>query len=108
MDDIPSCPESGGIAIDVQAFVALGEALDRLGIGSMRIAAEVVILLRSHPRWAIWPPIDGEPWTAVRPTGSRLPGPEVPMVWVLAGTAGELVGRMRAVDDSLPPSSGTG
>ena len=92
---------------DAQALAALGDALDRLGAGSVRGLAEVVALVRAYPRWAIWLPADGREWTAVRPAGSMPPGPEAPMVWVRAGTAGELASRMLAADDALlPPGEG--
>ncbi len=45
--------------------------------------------------------IDG--WVAVRPAGSRPPGPEVPMLWVAAETAAELGARMRVADAGMTP-----
>ena len=62
---------------------------------------EVVGLLRDHPRWAVWLPAGGTVWTAVRPAGSRLPGPEVPLLWVNAGTAGDLGRLMLDVDQEI-------
>jgi hypothetical protein len=82
-------------------LTALGEALDRLGVGRVRRLAEVAALLWAFPRWAVWLPTGGL-WTAVRPAGSMVPGPEVPMLWVRAVTAGELAGLMRAADARLP------
>jgi len=92
---------------DAHALAALGDALDWLGAGSVRGLVEVVALVRAHPRWGIWLAADGREWTAVRPAGSMPPGPEAPMVWVRAGTAGELASRMLAADDALlPPGEG--
>ena len=107
MSEIPSAG-SGGSSIDIQALAALGEALDRLGADGVRILAEVAVLVCAHPQWAIWIPGDGRPWAAVRSAGSRPPGPEVPLVWTQAGTAGELAVRIRAVDDALGPPGGAG
>jgi hypothetical protein len=62
------------------------------------------LLYRDHPRWALWPPVSpGGRWTAVRPAGSRLPGPGVPLLWVSAATAVELGERMRNADTALKP-----
>jgi hypothetical protein len=61
--------------------------------------AEVVGLLRDHPRWAIWLPADGGAWTAVRPAGSRPPGPDVPLLWAHGSTAAALAGKLRALDE---------
>jgi hypothetical protein len=82
-------------------LAALGEALDWIGAGRVRRLAEVVVLLRAFPQWAVWLPTGGVLWTAVRPAGSMAPGPEVPMLWVRAVTAGELAGLMRAADARL-------
>jgi hypothetical protein len=67
------------------------------------VIAELVALYRNHPRWAVWLPAEGRQWTAVGPAGSRPPGPEVPMIWVRAGTAAELAARMRQADAALSP-----
>jgi hypothetical protein len=64
----------------------------------MRSLAEAVILLRDHPYWAIWLPVSGRDWTAVRPASSRPPAPELPMMWVHADTASELARLMDAMD----------
>jgi hypothetical protein len=86
------------------ALEALGDALDRLGSHSVRGLAEVAVLSRAYPCWAIWRPIAHGAWTAVRVAGSAPPGPEAPMVWVRARTAGELAALMRAADAQLPPA----
>jgi hypothetical protein len=91
---------------EAQALTALGDALDLLDAGRVRVLAEAVILLRAHPRWAIWRPAGSHEWTAVRPAGSSPPGPDMPMIWVRAGTAGELAGMMRRADSQLPPGAG--
>jgi hypothetical protein len=87
---------------DVQALSALGDALDQLGARSVRVLVEAAILLRAFPRWAIWLPPTGGTWTAARSADSRPPGPEIPMIWVTAGTASELADRLRTIDSQLP------
>ncbi len=57
----------------------------------------------AFPQWAVWLPADRGAWTAVRPADSMPPGPEARMVWVRAGTAGELASLMQAADARLPP-----
>ena len=99
--DLP--PEEYG---DVQALMALGVALDRLGAHDVRDLIEAVVLTRAFPRWAIWRPIAGGVWTAVRPASSRSPGPELPMVWMQAATAGELAELMRRAEGQVAPRGG--
>jgi hypothetical protein len=76
--------------------------------------AEAVILMRDHPQWAIWLPVRGGDWTAIRPATSRSPAPELPTIWVHAATARELADLMHAGDEQvlgrgLPePDSGQG
>jgi hypothetical protein len=96
-----SVDPSAGASDDAQALAVLGDALDRLGAGSARHLVEVAILVRAFPRWAVWVPASSGMWTAVRPAGSIPPGPEAPMVWVRAGTAGELTALMRTADDRV-------
>ena len=79
--------------------------LEQLGLTDALTLAEVVVLYRDHPRWAVWMPVAGGEWAAVRPAGSRPPGPEVPMLWVHAGTAADLRGRMSRADARLSPPS---
>lgn len=79
--------------------------LEQHGLTDALTLAEVVVLYRDHPRWAIWMPVAGGEWAAVRPAGSRPPGPEVPMLWVHAGTAADLRGRMSRADARLSPPS---
>ena len=93
---------------DAQALAALGDALDRLGAGSARRLAEVAALVHAFPRWAVWVPEGSGTWTAARPAGSMPPGPEAPMVWVRAETAGELATLMRAADARWPTHGGGG
>jgi hypothetical protein len=56
--------------------------LEQLGVTDAVTLAEAAILCLDHPRWAVWRPVDGSGWAAVRPAGRRPPGPEVPMLWV--------------------------
>jgi hypothetical protein len=65
---------------------------------------QVIALYREFPAWAVWLPHGGRQWTAVRPASARAPGPELPMIWVQAGTAEELVARMRGADAQLTPA----
>lgn len=68
--------------------------------------AVITILYQEHSRWAVWPPLSASgQWTAVRPAGSRPPGPEVPLLWVSAATAAGLGKRMRDADAALEPGS---
>ena len=63
--------------------------------------AAVPSLARSM--WAsVVPMADRGEWVAMRPAESVPPGPEAPMVWVRAGTAGELADLMKAADAQLP------
>jgi hypothetical protein len=80
------------------------DVLEQLGFTDALTLAEVAVLQQGHPRWAVWVPAAGGEWAAARPAGSRPPGPEVPMLWVRAGTAAELGGRMSRADAGLPPS----
>jgi hypothetical protein len=79
---------------------------DRGGAAWIRAEAEAdlgeaVILLRAHPQWAIWLPANGSDWTAIRPASSRPPAPELPTIWVHAGTADELARLMQAADEQV-------
>ena len=80
------------------------DVLERLGLADPLALAEVALLHRDYPLWAVWVPAAGGEWAAVRPAGSRPPGPEVPMLWVSAATAAELSGRMSRADAGLSPS----
>lgn len=62
-------------------------------------AVEAVALLAEHPSWAIWLPVGGRDWTAVRPASSRPPGPDLPLLWAQASTAAGLARKMRALDE---------
>lgn len=95
--------DTGPAAVDIQALMALGEALDRLGAGSVRGFAEAAFLVRAFPQWAICRHAEGRLWIAVRSVGSRPLGPEMPTVWVRAESAGELAERMRAGNSGLSP-----
>jgi hypothetical protein len=84
----------------------VGGALEEFGVTDALVLAEAVALYRDHPRWAMWLPPSGGGWAAVRPAGSRPPGPEVPMLWVHAGSADELGARMHQADSGLSPGHG--
>jgi hypothetical protein len=82
--------------------------VDAEGAGAAQVAAdeeatlaEAVILLRDHPHWAIWRPVSGSNWTAIRPASSGPPAPELPTMWVHAYTASELARLMRACDEHV-------
>ncbi len=77
------------------------ETLAGLDTDAGQVIAEVIMLHREFPAWAVWLPGRGHAWTAVRPASARAPGPDLPMVWVHAATPVDLVGRMRAVDGQL-------
>jgi hypothetical protein len=88
---------------EAQALAALRDALGPFGACRPRGLAEAAILLCAFPRWAVWLPAGRGVWTAVRPAGSMPPGAEARIVWVRAGTAGELAGLMQAADAKLLP-----
>ena len=91
---------AGGHGISPQLL----EALAGLDADASRVMAAVVGLYREFPAWAVWLPSADGAWTAVRPASARVPGPELPMVWVHAATsAAELAERMRGVDAQLAP-----
>jgi hypothetical protein len=77
------------------------EALAGLDTDARQMIAEVIMLHRKFPAWAVWLPGQGRSWAAVRPASARAPGPDLPMVWVHAATLADLAGRMRAVDGQL-------
>ena len=81
----------------------LAEALAGLDAEASEAIAQVIVLYREFPAWAVWLPHGGRRWTAVRPASARAPAPEVPMIWVHAGTAAELAARMRGADAQLTP-----
>jgi hypothetical protein len=94
-------PEPGSRGIGLVSDVH--GVLEQLGLTDARALAEAVVLFRDHPLWPVWLPVDGRAWTAVRPAGSRPPGPEVPLLWVQAATAAQLDVRMRSADIGLSP-----
>jgi hypothetical protein len=81
----------------------LAEALAGIAAAAMADIAEVIVLHREFPGWAVWLPHGGRPWIAVRPASGRAAGPDLPMIWAQAGTAGDLADRMRATDAQLAP-----
>ena len=82
----------------------LVEALAGLDAEASEAITQVIGLYREFPEWAVWLPHGGRRWMAVRPASARPPAPEVPMIWVHAGTAAELAARMRGADAQLTPS----
>jgi hypothetical protein len=91
----------GRVSSEGFAHVVRG-ILEPLGVANAAVLAKVVMLYLDHPLWAVWLPAGGG-WAAVRPAGSRPPGPEAPMVWVRGDTAEELGARMRQADAGLSP-----
>jgi hypothetical protein len=73
----------------------------KMGADNEADLAEAVILLRNHPQWAIWRPVGGERWAAIRPASSRPPAPELPTIWVHADTASGLARLMQACDEQV-------
>jgi hypothetical protein len=96
--------EPGAGTSDTGLTALVSDAIEGLGLADPLTLAEVALLHRDHARWAVWVPAAGGEWAAVRPAGSRPPGPEVPMLWVCAATAAELGGRMSRADAGLSPS----
>lgn len=94
-----------GAGTDTGPTPVLANVLERLGFAAALALAEVAVLHRDHPRWAVWVPAAGAEWAAARPAGSRPPGPGVPMLWVRADTVAGLGGLMSRVDAGLLPSS---
>jgi hypothetical protein len=89
----------GGHGISPQLL----EALAGLDAGASQAMAAIIGLYSEFPAWAVWPPSAGRSWAAVRPASGRVPGPDLPMVWVHAATSAELAERMRGVDAQLAP-----
>lgn len=77
-------------------------ALAGLDFEVSRTVIQAIALYREFPAWAVWLPHGGRPWAGVRPASARLPGPEVPMIWVQAESAADLAARMRRSDAQLP------
>lgn len=87
---------------NAQALADLRNALGPFGTCLPSGLAEATILMCAFPHWAVWLPDDDRgAWTAARPADSIAPGPEAQMVWVRAGTVGELATRMQAADSHL-------
>jgi hypothetical protein len=95
--------EPGAGTSDARLTAVVSDMLEQLGLADPLTLAEVALLHRDHPRWAVWVPGAGGEWAAVRPAGARPPGPEVPMLWVCAATAAELGGWMSRADAGLSP-----
>ena len=80
------------------------EALAGLDAEATKAIAEIIVLHRDFPAWAVWLPSAGHAWVAVRPASARAPGPDLPVVWAQAPTAAGLADRMRRADGQLSPS----
>lgn len=81
----------------------LAEALAGIDPEALRDIADVIVLHRDFPAWAVWLPDGRRPWIAVRPASGRAPGPDLPMIWVQASTAAALADQIRAADAQLTP-----
>lgn len=92
-------PRGGGDEDRISSLLL--EALTGLDAEAGQAVAEIIVLYREFPAWAVWLPYRGRAWAAVRPASARPPGPDLPMVWVHAATSTELADRMRAVDSQL-------
>jgi len=99
----PGAPSGADVGRNEDLISAVRSAFEQFGSANAQAVAEVVSLYLDHPLWAMWAPVAGRGWVAVRPAGSRPPAPEVPMVWVAAETAVELGARMRVADAGLAP-----
>ena len=82
---------------------ALINALSGLDPHTVQAITEVIVLHREFPEWAAWLPDGSRRWVAVRVASARAPSPEVPLIWVAAGTAAELGARMRRANAGLSP-----
>ena len=60
------------------------EALAGVDSEAGQAIAEVIVLHREFPAWAVWLPHQGRPWAAVRAASARVPSPDLPMIWVRA------------------------
>jgi hypothetical protein len=80
----------------------LRELLAALDTAAVCTVADLLMLYRDHPAWAVWRPRGTAVWTAVRPASIRPPEPGAPMAWAHGQTAQELAARMRAADDQIP------
>ena len=84
---------------DAELLAVAGDLLAQLGTNAhVRALVEAAILIHDHPHWAIWVPRGQAGWTAVRPASSRPPAPELPMLWISAGSASELARMMDSAD----------
>jgi hypothetical protein len=80
---------------------SLREVLAGVALEDRAAIAQLIVLHRQFPAWAVWLPCHGRPWTAVRAASSRAPGPGLPMVWVQGMTAEELASRMQGMNEQL-------
>jgi len=99
----PGVPSGTNASGNENFIPAVCAVLGQLGSANAQALAEIVSLCRDHPLWAVWPAVLGRGWVAVRPAGSRPPGPEVPLVWVFGETSADLAERMCVADSALMP-----
>lgn len=78
----------------------------RIETDATHALAEITDLHREFPAWAIWLPLLGCGWAALRPASTRRPEPNLPMVWVHAETSAELADRMRSIDAQVAGRAG--
>jgi len=95
-DSIPPGQDDGN-----EIAPQLREALAGLDPGALSALAEVIVLHRQFPAWAVWLPSPGRGWVAVCPASVRAPGPDLPLLWARADTAAGLADRMRRADGQL-------
>jgi hypothetical protein len=74
-----------------------------LALAAHRDLAEVVALHCDFPEWGVWFPVQGT-WTAARPTSTRPPAQESPMIWVYAESAQQLADQMRVANHEFDGS----
>ena len=99
----PGVPSGTNASGNENFIPAVCAVLGQLGSANAQALAEIVSLCRDHPLWAVWPAVLGRGWVAVRPAGSRQPGPEVPLVGVFGETSADLAARMCVADSALTP-----
>ena len=78
-----------------------GTVLALPGLATLQELAEVLVLCRDFPAWAVWFPRSGRQWIAVRAASARAPGPELALVWARGATVAELAAMMRVADHQI-------
>jgi hypothetical protein len=75
------------------------------GAAALADLGQAAALLARYPAWAVWPPVPGREWTAVRAAGTRPPAPGLPLLWASAPDADALAARMRVLDEQASGST---